>query len=383
MWVLFFMASQVYAQTRTITGTVTEKEEGGPLPGVSVMVKGSKTGTQSNAQGKFSISASTGQTLVFTSVGYLTQSITVSGSTINVVMEPNQTQLSDVMVIGYGTINRRDNVAAVGQIKGQDLIEQPVQNFEQALAGKAAGVQITIPNSVLNTPPVFHIRGTNSITLSSQPLIVVDGIVNFTGDFSGGESGGNALSNINPDDIEDIQILKDASATAIYGSRGANGVVIITTKKGKKGDAVVTLDSWVGETSVNRLPKVLNADQYVAEKNEAIVNGGGNLATTAAVIGTDANGNPINTNWEKLLYQKGISYNSTVSVSGGNEKTTYYGSANWSKQTGVLRTFEFDNKSMLFNIDHRANKYITIGMKLSYQNNQDLAAISSGSLSAY
>jgi len=381
MWVLMLMTSYVYAQTRTITGTVTEKEDGGPLPGVSVMIKGSKTGTQSNAQGKFTISVSTGQSLVFSSVGYKAQTIQVTGSTINVVMESDQTLLSDVMVIGYGTINRRDNVAAVGQIKGQDLVEQPVQNFEQALAGKAAGVQITIPNSVLNTPPVFHIRGTNSINLSSQPLIVVDGIVAFTGDFSGGESGGNALSNINPDDIDDIQILKDASATAIYGSRGANGVVIITTKKGKKGDAVVSLDSWIGETSVNRLPKVLNADQYVAEKNEAIVNGGGNLATTAAVIGTDANGNPINTDWEKLLYQKGISYNSTISVSGGSEKTSYYGSANWSKQTGVLRSYEFDNKSMLFNVDHRPNKYITIGMKLSYQNNENLAAISSGSLS--
>ena len=380
MWVLFLMASHVFAQTRTITGTVTEKEDGGPLPGVSIMIKGAKTGTQSNAQGKFTISASTGQTLVFTSVGYKTQSIVVSGSTINVAMESNQTQLSDVMVVGYGTQNRRDNVGSIAQVKGSDLIEQPVQNFEQALAGKAAGVQITIPNSVLNTPPVFHIRGTNSINLSSQPLIVVDGIVSFTGDYSGGESGGNALSNLNPDDIDNIEILKDASATAIYGSRGANGVVLITTKKGKKGDAVVSLDSWTGVTTPYRLPNVLNADQYIALKTEAIANAG-LAATTAVVDGTDANGNPINTNWKNVVYQRGIAYNSTVSVSGGSDKTTYYASANWSKQGGIIKKNEFDNKSLTFNIDHRANKIITIGMKLSYQNNENLAATTSGSLS--
>src|SRR6202012_2190543 len=158
------------------------------------------------------------------------------------------------------------------QIKGADLADETVQNFEQALAGKASGVQITVPNSVLNTPPVFHIRGTNSINLSSQPLIVVDGIASYTGDFSGGESGGNALSNINPEDIESIDILKDANATAIYGSRGAAGVVLITTKKGKKGNAVVSLDAWTGATTATRLPKVLNTDQYIALKSEAIAN---------------------------------------------------------------------------------------------------------------
>jgi TonB-linked SusC/RagA family outer membrane protein len=377
MGVLMFMASHVYAQTRTITGTVTEKDDGGPLPGVSVMIKGAKTGTQSNAQGKFSINASTGQTLVFSSVGYIAQSVVISGSTVSVVMIPTQTQLSDVMVVGYGTQNRRDNVGSIAQIKGSDLVEQPVQNFEQALAGKAAGVQITIPNGVLNTPPVFHIRGTSSINLSSQPLIVIDGVVSFTGDFSGGESGGNAISNVNPDDIESIVILKDASATAIYGSRGANGVVLITTKKGKKGDAVVSMDSWIGVTTVNRLPKVLNASQYITEKNEAIANAG-----SAAQVGfaTDANGNNVDQNWRNLVYQRGVAYNSTVSVSGGTDKTSYYASANWSKQGGILRTNEFNNKSVLFNIDHKANKYISFGLKLSYQNNLNLAATTSGSL---
>jgi len=381
MWVLLVLAHNSYAQTHTVTGTVTEKDDGSPLPGVSVMVQGTKTGVQTDPQGRYSIKADNGQILVFTSVGFITKTMPVSGTKMDAVLESTQTQLADVMVVGYGTQSRRENVGSVAQIKGSDIAETPVQNFEQALAGKAPGVQITVPNSVLNTPPVFHIRGTNSINLSSQPLIVVDGVASYTGDFSGGESGGNALSNINPDDIESIDILKDATATAIYGSRGAAGVVLITTKKGKKGNALVTLDAWTGATSATRLPKVLNADQYIALKNEAIVNGGGNLTTTSVNSSNDAAGNPISTDWEKLLYQKGISYSTTASVQGGDDKTTYYASTNWTKQKGVLKSFEFDSKSMLFNIDHKVNNAVMYGAKLSYQNNQNLAAISSGSLS--
>lgn len=392
MWVLMFIASHVYAQTRTITGTVTEKDEGGPLPGVSVTIKGTKTGTQTNAQGKFTISASNGQSLVFTSVGYLTKTIEVTGATINLVMESNQTQLADVMVIGYGTQTRRDNVGSVAQIKGGAVAEQPVQNFEQALGGRAAGVQVTMANGVSNTPPVIHIRGTNSISLSSQPLFIVDGIPVFTGDLStniGGESGGNALANINPDDIESIDVAKDASATAIYGSRAANGVVFVTTKKGKKGNAVVTIDSWIGSTSVTRLPKVLNAQQYVDIKNEAMMNSGiynttvttpqtKALAYTTLTPGPD--GKPIDTDWEKLLYRRATTYNTTASISGATDKTSYYLSSNWTKQQGILQGDEFDSKGMLANVDHKANKYISIGGKISYTNNQNLARVSSGSL---
>lgn len=389
MWVLLLIASHAYAQTRTITGTVTEKDDGGPLPGVSVMIQGTKTGTQSNAQGKFTIQASTGQALVFTSVGYLRKSVQITGSTVNVVMEPNQTLLSDVMVIGYGTQRKRDNIGSIAQVKGSDLVEQPVQSFEDALAGKASGVQITIPSGVLNAPPVFHIRGTNSIGLGSQPLIIVDGVPSFDGNVGAGESGSNALANINPDDIESIDIAKDASATAIYGSRAANGVVFVTTKKGKKGDATVTLDSWMGITKPTRLPKMLNAQQYVTLKNEALVNAGLYNTTVTSpqtvpleytTLTPDANGNPINTNWENLIYQTGTSYNTTASISGGTDKTTYYASVNWSKQAGIIVKNEFDSKGMLFNVDHRPNKYVTMGAKIAYADQANLAATSSGSL---
>ncbi|WP_295649077.1 TonB-dependent receptor [uncultured Mucilaginibacter sp.] len=379
--VLLLLASHAYAQNRTITGTVTGKDDGAPIPGVSVVLKGTKTGTQTSAAGKFTISVGPGpQSLVVSFIGYISQTVPVTGTNLNIVLEPNQKALDEVVVVGYGTQKKQDVVGSISTINGADLVDQPVQNVEQSLAGKAPGVQITIPNGVLNTPPIFHIRGTNSISLGTQPLIVVDGVVSLTGDYSGGESGGNALSNINPDDIESIDVAKDASATAIYGSRAANGVVFITTKKGKKGDAVVGLDSWVGVTTVNRLPTELNTDQYIALKNQAIANASLS-ATTAMVPNYDANGNQINTNWKDIVYQRGIAYSTTASVSGGTDKTTYYMSANFGKQGGILKSTEFDNKSMLMNVDHKANKIISLGMKLSYSDQMDLAPTSSGSLS--
>ncbi|QQL49141.1 SusC/RagA family TonB-linked outer membrane protein [Mucilaginibacter ginkgonis] len=387
LWVLLLIGQVAFAQTRTVTGTVTGKDDGLPLPGVSVIVKGTKTGTQTKVDGTFSIKVPQGDALVFTYISFASQTIVPQGNRpLNVVLVGSSSDLNEVVVVGYGRQSKRENVGSIAQVKGSELAQQPVQNFEQALAGKAAGVQITIPNGVLNTPPVFHIRGTNSISLSSQPLIIVDGVVSFTGDFSGGESGGNALANINPDDIEDVSILKDASATAIYGSRGANGVVLITTKKGKKGSATVSVDSWAGMTKVFRLPKVLDAFQYVNLKNEALVNAGlyntnaANGALAFTTLTPDANGNPINTDWTKVVYRTGHSYNSSISVSGGTDKTTYYGSVNYTKQQGVIVKNDYESKGMLFNVDHKANKYITIGAKLSYANQLNLAATSSGSL---
>ncbi len=389
--VLFVFSEAIFAQIRTISGIVTGKEDGLPLPGVSVMVKGTRTGTQTGPDGSYSIKLPTGQTLVFSFIGYNVQTIVPSSNQLNVTLSGSASTLNEVQVIGYGTQSKRESVGSIATIKGSDIIEQPVQNFEQALAGKASGVQITIPSGVLNTAPIFHIRGTNSISLGSQPLIVVDGVVSFsandgtagTGNIGGGESGSNPLGNINPDDIESIDIAKDGASTAIYGSRAANGVVFITTKKGKKGNAVVSLDSWVGTTSATRLPKVLDAAQYVAEKNEALVNAGlYNASNYFIATNTDASGNPINTNWEKLLYRKGTSYNSSVSISGGTDRTTYYSSATYGNQEGILQKNSFNTKGILFNINHQASKIISMGVKLSYTDQMNLAATSSGSLSS-
>jgi TonB-linked SusC/RagA family outer membrane protein len=381
LWVLALMASHAYAQTRTVTGTVTGKGDGLPLPGVSVLIAGTHSGTQTAPDGVYSIKVSPGQKLVFEFIGFTTQTLSPSANRLDVVLSGLQSELNEVQVVGYGSTTKRENIGNTSTIKGTSVINQPVQNFQQALAGRAAGVQITIPNGVSNTTPVFRIRGTSSISLSSQPLFVVDGVPVLAGDY-GNESGGSALANIDPNDIESIDVAKDGVSTAIYGSRAGNGVVFITTKKGKKGDAVVTLDAYTGFSKVYRLPKVLNAAQYIAEKNEALVNAGiYNETTMHAGYTYDAAGNPIDTDWGKLIYQTGNTNNVSLSMSGGTDKTTYYASGNFSNQNGILRRDGFKNKGLNFNIDHKANKYITIGAKVSYVDQNSLSATSSGSLS--
>ncbi|HYK57636.1 MAG TPA: carboxypeptidase-like regulatory domain-containing protein, partial [Flavisolibacter sp.] len=228
------MTTLSWAQ-RTISGKVTD-DKGVPVPNVSIQVKGTQTGTVSRQDGSFSLAVpSNARTLVFSSVGMTTQEVSIGNQTSLSVSLQSSTDanLQEVVVVGYGTQRRADVTANIATVKGSAVADKPVQSFDAALAGRAAGVQITVPNGVLNNPPVFRIRGTNSINLSSYPLIVIDGVVSFTGDVSQTLSASNVLSNINPADIESMDILKDAAATAIYGSRAANGVVIITTKKGK------------------------------------------------------------------------------------------------------------------------------------------------------
>lgn len=285
-------------------------------------------------------------------------------------------------MVGYGTQRRREITGNLTTVRGESIAQKPLQSFESGLAGKAAGVQITMPNGVLNAPPVFRIRGVNSISLSSYPLIVVDGVPTFTGDQGATSAPANALASINPNDIESIDISKDAAATSIYGSRAANGVVFITTKKGRSGKARVTYDAWVGFTTPTRLPEILNAEQYVAYKNAALANLKAiTPATTGAfIIPNDAQGRPINTNWYDLVYRKGTSHSHNVNVSGGSEGTTYYFSAGYTDQQGIIQKNDFERVNALLNVDSRINSVITVGGKLSYSNEKNQIPGSSGSL---
>jgi TonB-dependent SusC/RagA subfamily outer membrane receptor len=206
-------------------------------------------------------------------VGYAETEISIGNKgIINASLTSSDKSLQEIVVVGYGTQKKKEANGSVSSVSGAAIANRPVQSFDQALAGRAAGVQITIPAGVLNAPPVFRVRGTNSISLSSQPLIVVDGVVVTTGDQTLTAAAGNALANINPSDIESIDIAKDAASTAIYGSRAANGVVFITTKKGRSGKPRVSYDGWVGWTDAIRLPELLNAQQYTDYKNLAVAN---------------------------------------------------------------------------------------------------------------
>ena len=230
---LAFGTAQTFAQVRTVTGKVTD-EKGAGLSGVTVSAVGRDAKALTNNDGNFSIQVNDQvKTLRFTYVGYESIDVSVSGkSTVDVSMSASNAGLDEVVVVGYTTQKKREATGTIASVKGSAIANLPVQSFEASLAGRAAGVQITVPNGVLNNPPVFRVRGTNSINLSSQPLIIIDGVPSFQGDVSQNSAANNPLASINPNDIESIDILKDASAAAIYGSRAANGVVMITTKRG-------------------------------------------------------------------------------------------------------------------------------------------------------
>lgn len=379
--VLLF-SGQLLAQ-KTITGKVTD-EKGDPIPNASVMVKGSTTGTVTSNDGMFSITLpANAKTLVFSSVNMGTEEVSVGSQTnINISLKNADRSLQEVVVVGYGTQRRKEATGSLSSVKGSAVAQKPIQSFESGLAGKAAGVQITVPNGVVNNPPVFRIRGTNSISLSSYPLIVVDGVPTYTGDNGSTSAPANALASINPNDIESIDIAKDAAASAIYGSRAANGVVFITTKKGKAGKARINYDGWVGFTKPTRLPEIMNAQQYVDYKNNALNNLKALRPTTTGgfIIPNDANGNPINTNWYDEAYRNAFSHSHNINVSGGNEGTTYYLSVGYTKQEGILQKNDFERKNILANVDSRISKIVSVGGKLSYSNEGNFIGGTSGSL---
>jgi TonB-dependent starch-binding outer membrane protein SusC len=370
-FLLTFMALALalitYAQERTVSGTVTSVEDGSPLPGVNVIVKGTTTGTATDANGKYSLSVpSTGGVLVFSFIGLQSKEVEIGDRTIvDVNLAMDITQLSEVVVVGYGTQTRREVTGSVASIKGEDIALAPVQSFDQALQGRAAGVNITTPNGVLNNPPVIRIRGVNSINLSSYPLVVIDGVPTYTMDNSTNSAANNPLGNLNPADIASIEILKDASSSAIYGSRASAGVILVTTKRGNKGKAKLTYDGWTGWTQPVRLFDLLNAEQYMQIKNEARAN---NNQAEAFFPTNDANGNVIDTDWYDVIYRTGFSHSNTVTFSGGSEATRFYLSANHTNQEGMIKKNSFERTMARVNLDHNVFDKFQIGLNLGFSN---------------
>ncbi|MBM3421113.1 MAG: SusC/RagA family TonB-linked outer membrane protein, partial [Bacteroidetes bacterium] len=363
MFTLFLMAGALaLAQTVQISGTVTSSEDGLPLPGVAVTVKGTTIGVSTNASGAYVISVpANATTLSFQFIGYKPQDVTIAGqTTINVQMVQDLFAVDEVVVVAYGVQQKRDVAGAISSVKGDAVKLMPVQSFDQTLQGKAAGVMITLPNGVLNNPPVIRVRGFNSISSSSFPLVVVDGVPVFSGNFSANSSAANALADIAPSDIQSMEILKDASATAIYGSRAANGVILITTRRGAIGPkARVTYDGFFGYTQPYNLFEVMNADQYIEHKNLARTNLDPTLAPFTLV--NDANGNPINTKWADYIYQTGFQHSHAITISGSTAATSYFLSVGYSDQEGMIQKNTYARKNARLNLEHKFNKYITFG----------------------
>jgi len=368
---------------KIVRGTIKDKESGDLLPGVSVLEKGTSNGTITDAEGKFTLSVKENAVLVFSFIGYspIEQSAK-SQAVFDIDLVTDTKQLSEVMVVGYGTQSKAEFTGSAVRITGEAIKEQPVQSFDQALAGRAAGVSIAQPNGVLNNPPVIRIRGVNSISLSSYPLVVVDGIPINTGNVSASTAvPNNPLGDINPADIESIDVLKDAASTSIYGSRAAAGVLLITTKRGKTGKPRINYETWAGFSDVVRNPELLNAEQYIAIKNEAVLNAkvlGGNasndkVASALFFQNNNPDGTPVDTRWYDYIYRRGSSQNHNVSVSGGTETTKYYFSANYTKQKGFLEENEFKRKAVRFNIDQTINSWLKLKGSVSYNTSFNLS----------
>ncbi|MGV3657941.1 MAG: SusC/RagA family TonB-linked outer membrane protein, partial [Chitinophagaceae bacterium] len=262
--------------------------------------------------------------------------------------------------------------------------DQPLQSFEQGLSGRAPGLNINIPNGVIGSAPVIRVRGVNSISLSSSPLIVIDGVPAFAGDFgSGNATANNVLSDINPADIESIEVLKDASAAAIYGSRASAGVIQITTKKGRQGRARVSYDGWAGWTKAYNLIEVLNAQEFTDLKNEGLVNAGTppDNTTRGFYTMTDAARNLVDTRWYDYIYRTGFSHSHNISISGANESTNYYFSGGYTQQEGMFVNNNFERTTGRFTLNHRANKWLSLGGTFNYTGSEN-EGISTGSTGA-
>lgn len=391
LFILLFVAGTAMAQERTITGTVTDSGDGKPLPGVTIKFKGAQGGTQTSSDGRYSVKVPKGvNTLEFTYLGYVSESKNINASVINIALESDSKALTEVVVTGYGKIDRKTFTGAAATVTAAQIANKPVQSFGQSLAGQATGVSIVQPNGLLNNPPVIRVRGLSSLSLSSFPLVVVDGIPISTSDASANSVANNPLGDINPEDIESIDILKDAASTAIYGSRGAAGVLIITTKKGKIGKTKVNYDGWVGVSNAVRLPKVLNAQEYIDFKNQAVanllaINPLGIPAAQRDASGksffptVNADGSNVDTDWYDVVYRTAYTQNHNVNLSGANEKTSYFVSGGISNQNGFLRANSFKRNTGRANLTHQATDYLKLNMNMAYTNGLN-AAPNSGSV---
>lgn len=374
----------VLAQSRAVSGRVTDQKTGEGLPGATILLKGTTNGVSTSADGSFTLSVpESGGTLSFSSVGYITQERLIgSQSQFSIALVNDNTDIGEVVVTGYGgSQDVKDITGSIGVVKSEKLLLQPVVSVDQALQGRVAGLNVNTTSGTLGDVSAIRIRGANSLSNSSQPLVVLDGVpLNTTDQGNVLSTRYNPLADINPNDIASVEVLKDASASAIYGSRAANGVLIITTKRGKSGQNRVSVNSFYGLQQAVRTPKVLNGDDFIAINNEKAANAragsvgmAGNVGNTsipaagiAANIDVNGDGVPDRTDWIKEIFRTGQQQNYQAALSGGNEFASYYGSADWNDQQGIIIQNRLRRGSARLNIDLTPKKWLKSGVSLSY-----------------
>lgn len=379
---------QLFAQGRTITGRVTDADNGEYIPGVTVLLEGTMNGTVSDQEGKYTLNVpDEGGVLVFSFVGYETQKVTLSTkNVVYVSLKMSQEILEEVVVVGYGTEIKTKVTGSIDEVKADEIALTPVPTLEQALQGKSAGVFIEANNGKVGGDIRIRIRGNSSINASNQPLIVVDGVpINTVGVNDYFNVVLNPLNDIDFNDIESIEILKDASAAAIYGARGANGVMIITTKRGKEGEPKISLDFQYGVSKPTLLREFLNAEEYISYYTQAAINAGeydfangiSGYATVEEAIDdyiddvekkfdklqghTDWRNDFANTDWQSLAFQDAVSSMVDMSVSGGTAKFQYFTSVGYSYNDGIM----IGNHGDRFNITNNLDAQLSEKLKLS------------------
>jgi TonB-linked SusC/RagA family outer membrane protein len=404
-----------YAQNITVRGGVTDAATGEPVPAASVVVSGTTIGVIADINGNYSISAPSGSTLVFSSIGYETLVVPIQGrSRIDVTLESSAEALEDVLVVAYGTAKKSSYSGSASMVRSEELAQKPVSSVEQVLQGKVAGLQVTAASGQPGAATTFRIRGTGSLNASSAPLFVIDGVATSSSNYSKNASDQDAtasiISAINPQDIESITVLKDAAAASLYGSRAANGVVIITTKSGKSGQGQVNFNASFGVSAVPKQYKMASsADYYKLVFNSYMeladpakgqdykwanaqtqgyfswnpyntdlpLDASGNVASGAKIV--------IDTDWQDEVMQKGYTQDYSLSYTGGNDKVNYFFSAGYFDQTGTTPTARYTRYSGKANIEAKVNSWLKGGANVvfSYATQVSERASSAGASPLY
>lgn len=376
---VLLLCTTAYAQKLAIKGIVTDAETGEPIVGASVIIKDTKTGTVTGIDGDFILNASKGERLIISYLGKQT-AIVSAKENLQVRLVDDTKNVDDVIVVAYGTQQRRDLTGSIARVGSSTINESPITSLEQALEGKMAGVSVTQATGAPGGAISINVRGTSSISAGNEPLYVVDGLPILSQDLSqkGGYQGNSlsGIADINPNDIESVEVLKDASASALYGSRASNGVVLITTKHGGKGKTRITWDSYIGVQDLWKSLDMLDANSLIAARNEAINNYNTSYGLTASDATykqqVSAANEGANTNWIDAITRNAVQTSHQLTISGGSDRTQFYLSGGYYDQNGIIKNTNYHRYNLRSNLNHQLNKRISISsnIALSYSYNR-------------
>ena len=390
LWLLVagcLFAASLAAQpaTQKITGKITSKDNGAPVTGATITVKGTKTYVRTDDNGQFSIPAGPQDHLIVTNVGYAVKELKVGTSTfVNIELSQDFSNLQDAVVVGYGKMRKTDLSSSQVTVTAEELGRTVNTTIEEALQGRAANVYVASSNAQPGAAPSVVIRGISSLSMGTQPLYVIDGVQITVSDPQGGAAGSynapmsyaSPLAGLNPDDIETINVLQGPSATAIFGAAGGNGVVLVTTKRGKAGETRLSLHTLLSQQQLPKFAPVMSLQQYADFRNELQNAGGSNSEADFAdptVLGAG-------TNWQAAIFRKSLLQKHELSLSGGNERTTFYLSGEYFNQEGVAQGSDFNRGSVRFNLENTARSWLKIGTNLSVNMTNEKVITSNNSL---